>query len=449
MPLRDLALTLFIFALIPVAVVQPWIGFLTWTWIGLMNPHRLTWGFAYGMPFAMIIGIATFIGFLFSKEPKRFPFTAVTVTLIIFIVWMCVTTLFALNPTGAIEQLTKILKIQAGVILGLFLIQSRERIKWLVWVIALSIGYYGVKGGLFTLRGGGVEKVLGPSGSFITGNTEIGLALVMMLPLMRYLQVTSDRKWIRLGMFAAMILTGIAALGTQSRGAFLAAGAMVAFLWLKSEKKLVPGIVIATATALTLNFMPDSWWDKMHTTLNYQEDTSAMGRINAWQFAINLTKDRPLIGGGFETFTRELFAIYAPNPARFNDAHSIYFEVLGEHGYVGLALFLLLALFAWRTGSRLIRLAKAPEHKWARQLAATAQVSLIGYWAGGAFLGLAYFDAYYLIISVLVLAHTVVEREIRTQQESHAQALSEPQSVGAKHQPTPIGSEDSRGRVTS
>jgi len=427
MPLRDIVLTLVIFGLVPVALMRPWIGILVWNWIGLMNPHRLTWGFAYDMPFAMIMGVATFVGFLFSKEPKRFPFNAVTVVLLIFIVWMCFTTLFALNPARATEHLSKVLKIQAGVILGLFLLQSRERIQWLIWVIVISIGFYGVKGGFFTLRGGGVEKVLGPGGSFIEGNTEIGLALVMMLPLMRYLQVTSERRWVRLGLLVAMILTGIAALGTQSRGAFLAAGAMVAFLWLKSEKKLVPGIVLATAAALTLMFMPDSWWARMETTLNYQQDGSAMGRINAWHFAFNLAVDRPIVGGGFNTFTPQLFYTYAPDPTRFHDVHSIYFEALGEHGFVGLALFLLLMVLTWRTGWRLIRLAKAPEHAWARQLGAMAQVSLIGYWTGGAFLGLAYFDGYYMIISVLVLALTVLEREIRTRPESKAVPL------GASH----------------
>jgi probable O-glycosylation ligase (exosortase A-associated) len=429
--MRDIALTLFVFSMVPVALWRPWIGMLTWTWIGLMNPHRLTWSFAHDMPFAQIMGIATFVGFLISKEPKRFPVNAVTVVLLIFIAWMCLTTLFAFIPDNATDQLSKVLKVQAGILLSLFLLQSRERIQWLVWVIVVSIGYYGVKGGYFTLRGGGVEKVLGPEGSFIAGNTEIGLALVMLLPLMRYLQVMSERRWVRLGLLVAMILTGIAVLGTQSRGAFVAVGAMVAFLWLKSEKKLVPGIVIATAAALTLMFMPDSWWAKMATMLEYEKDGSAMGRINAWMFAINLAMSRPIVGGGFNAFTPSLFQIYAPNPASFADAHSIYFEVLGEHGFIGLALFLLLAVLTWRTGSRLIRLARAPEHAWARNLGAMAQVSLIGYWAGGAFLGLAYFDGYYVIISLLVLARAVLEHEVLAQAVTPDVPLTTSQATAA------------------
>lgn len=432
--MRDIVLTIFIFGAVPFVLRWPWVGILMWNWIGIMNPHRLTWSFAFNLPFAQVIGITTLIGAVFSREPKRFPLNAVTVTLLVFIVWMSITTLFALNADAALVQVQKVMKIQGGVLLGLLLLQTRERIQWLVWVIVLSIGFYGVKGGIFTLTTGGGQQVLGPDGSFISGNTEIGLALVMILPLMRYLQLTTERRWIRWALVGAMLLSGVAALGTQSRGAFLAAGAMVAFLWLKSEKKLVPGMVILVGAVLTLSFMPETWWAKMHTTLNYEQDGSAQGRLAAWQFAFNLAKDRPLVGGGFETFTHELYYLYFGPVTRNVDAHSIYFEVLGEHGFVGLALFLALAFATWRAGSQLIRLARESEQAWARQLGAMAQVSLIGYWTGGAFLGLAYFDGYYLIISLLVLALTVVKREGRVRAEmptallatTHASALDAP-----------------------
>ena len=73
--MRDVALTVFILGMLPVILARPWIGIVMWTWIGIMNPHRLTWGFAYDMPFAFMVAIATLIGFLVSREPKRFPAT--------------------------------------------------------------------------------------------------------------------------------------------------------------------------------------------------------------------------------------------------------------------------------------------------------------------------------------------------------------------------------------
>ena len=410
--MRDIVVTLIIVGALPYIMRAPWFGIVMWNWVGIMNPHRLGWGFATSLPFAQIVGICTLVGMCFSKEKKSFPVNAVTVTLLIFIGWMCFTTITALNPDGAMAGMIKMLKIQFVILLGLMLMQSRERIHWLTWTLAVSVGFYGIKGGIFTLIGGGANMVLGPPGTFIEGNTQIGLALLMMLPLMRYLQLNSDRKGVRWGLTGAMLLTGIAVLGTHSRGALLGACVMLVVFWWKSRNKLLIMGAMIIAVPTFLAFMPQEWWAKMDTIQHYEQDRSAMGRINAWHFAFNLASDRPL-GGGFETFTPRLFGKYAPVPDDFHDAHSIYFEVLGEHGFVGLGLFLLLMWFTWRTGARIINLTKGKPHfTWARDLAQMAQVSLVSYWVAGSFLGLAYFDGYYLIISLLVLTRLVIEREI-------------------------------------
>ena len=411
--MRDIVLTVFIFGALPFILRWPWVGILMWNWIGIMNPHRLTFGFAYSMPFAQIVAVATILGVLFSREPKRFPVNAVTVTLLALVAWMSFTHLFAIVPEASYEGLVKMLKIQLGILLGLVLMQERQRIHLLAWVLALSIGYYGVKGGIFTLRGGGGEQVLGPAGSFIEGNTEIGLAMLMMLPLMRYLQLNESRRWVRWGLGGAMILSGVAILGTQSRGALVGGAAMAVFFWLKSRHKLPLGIAMAVIIPAFLTFMPETWWAKMGTIFTYEEDGSAMGRIEAWKFAANLAIHRPLVGGGFNAFVPEAFAVYAPG-VQARAGHSIYFDMMGHHGFVGLGLFVLLMVFSWRTGAKIMSLTKKiPGQRWAYDLAAMCQVCLIGYWTGGAFLSLSYFDVYYVIISLLVLTQVVVERELK------------------------------------
>jgi probable O-glycosylation ligase (exosortase A-associated) len=222
-------------------------------------------------------------------------------------------------------------------------------------------------------------------------------------------------------MSAAMLLTVLAAIGTQSRGALIGMLAMGGFLWLKSRNKVFTGAVVGIGAALILTIMPQQWFDRMGTILTYQEDSSATGRINAWRMALNLASDRPL-GGGFETFRPEVFAAYAPEPWRWADAHSIYFEVLGEHGFVGLALFLALGLMTWRSASWIVRRCRADaQHRWAADLAAMVQVSLVGYASAGAFLGLAYFDLYYTLVAIVVLCKTVML----------SQGLKEAQRVGA------------------
>lgn len=411
--MRDIVVGLIIFGALPFILTRPHIGVLVWTWIGIMNPHKLGWGFAYDFPFAMIVGGLTLISLVISKEPKRLPITPITITLLLFIIWMCVTTFFAILPENAWPQWEKVMKIQLMIFITLMVMQGRERIHLLVWVTAASLAFYGVKGGIFTVLNGGQDMVLGPAGTFIEGNTSIALALVMVLPLLRYLQLNTDNKWIRHGLTFAMLLTALAIIGSYSRGAFLAGAVMAFTLWLKTRNKLLLAMVLIISMPIMLMIMPDKWFEKMGTVETYEQDNSALGRINAWHFAYNLAKDRPLVGGGFETFDRNLFKIYAPEPERFHDAHSIYFEVLGEHGFVGLTLFLIIGALSLRTARRIAKQTKdRKELQWAHDLASMLQVSIIGYAVGGAFLGLAYFDLYYILVALVVVTDQYVKKAL-------------------------------------
>lgn len=412
--LRDLVLTAFIFGLLPIVLFRPHLGILLWTWVGLMNPHKMTWGFAYDFPFAMIVAVVTMVAIVISKEPKKIPLAPPVVILLLLVFWMTMTTLFfSLFPDSAWPKWEKVMKIQLFIFLTLIVMQSEERIRALVLVATLSIAFFGIKGGLYTIAHGGGGMVLGPEGGFISGNTEIALALVVTLPLMRWLQLQTRQKWLRHAATVAMILIAISVLGSYSRGGFLALTAMAAFLWIKSRKKILLGVVLAAVAASLLTFMPDIWHSKIDTIQNYEQDRSAMGRIGAWRFATNLAINRPIGGGGFEAFQDQAYATYAPDEEAL-DPHSIWFQILGEHGFVGLGLFLLLWIFTWRTGSQLIRLCRNnPAFAWARDLAAMTQAALIGFWVGGSFLGLAYWDYPYILVVVLVLTKIVVERRIR------------------------------------
>jgi probable O-glycosylation ligase (exosortase A-associated) len=206
-----------------------------------------------------------------------------------------------------------------------------------------------------------------------------------------------------------MLLTAIATLGTHSRGALLGLCIVMSFLILKSRRKALLAALAVFLIPLTFVLMPQKWFDRMDTMRDFEQDGAAMGRVNAWWFAINLASDRPLLGGGFDCFTDQWFAIYAPNPGDVHDAHSIYFEVLGEQGFVGLFLFLTLAGLTWRSCSKLGRLGKHdPETVWISDLSRMVQVSILGYAITGAFVGLAYFDLYYNLVAIVVVAKLIL-----------------------------------------
>jgi probable O-glycosylation ligase (exosortase A-associated) len=208
-----------------------------------------------------------------------------------------------------------------------------------------------------------------------------------------------------------MLLSALAALGSYSRGGLLAIAAMGLFMWLKSERKMVLGALLGAVTPLLLAFMPERWAERMDTINTYQEDVSALGRLNAWRMAWNLARDR-FPGGGFDVSDASIFARYAPNPMDVHAAHSIYFQALGEHGFVGLLIYLALGIATWRTATAIIRRTRGrPELRWAHGLATMSQASLIGFAVGGAFLSLLYFDMPYYLMAALIATRIIVEQQ--------------------------------------
>jgi probable O-glycosylation ligase (exosortase A-associated) len=379
-----------------------------------MNPHRHSWGPAYYFHFVAIAAIATIISFLFSSESKNLPRNIVVPLLLCFIAWVTLTTLMAQNPIGARSEWERFIKIQILTFLALYLFQIRERVNWLIIVITGSIGFYSLKGGIFTITTGGIYRVSGPSQSFIEGNTELGFACTVILPLVFYLFTIAKHKLIKLCLIIAILLSIIGIIGTYSRGAFLALGILCIYFWWISRRKLISMVLLILIVPALFSLMPDKYFDRMRTIKSYEEDDSALGRINAWRFAINLANQHPIVGGGANAFTRELFARYAPEPERVHDAHSIYFEILGEQGYPGLLLFLALFFFSYRNCVITRRKSKdTPDLKWAYDLGRMLQACFVAYGVGGAFLGLAYFDLLYHLIALTVLLQFIVNREQR------------------------------------
>ena len=410
--MRDIFVTVVVFLALPMIFKKPYWGAVLWIWISVMNPHAQGWGFARTFPFAAIIAAVTVGSIVIYKGDKKLPVTPVVVTFILFAVFMSLTCLTAIHPDQVYDQWIKVIKIMTMTLVVLMVLKERLHIEAAIWAVVISIGYYGVKGGIFTIRSGGNEKVWGPAGTFIDGNNEVALAFVMVIPLMYYLMRTFKNKWIRYAFMVSMGLCALSALGSYSRGAMLALVAMGAFLWLKSKEKLTMGLALVLLVPVLLVTMPDKWFDRMNTVKTYDEDASAMGRVNAWHMAFNLAKDRPL-GGGFQIYDREVFAMYAPVPEDIHAAHSIYFQILGEHGFLGLGIYLLLGVLTWRTGSWIIKKTRGdPELQWAADLATMIQVSLLGFAIGGAFLSLAYFDVPYYLMTAIVAARLIVERSL-------------------------------------
>lgn len=409
--MRDILIIAIVMAGSLAALRRPWIGIMLWTWLSIMNPHRYAWGLAYSAPLAAIAAASVVLGLLMTKD-RESPFKASPVTwMVIFMVWITISWLAGLDPAGDYEQWKKVMKIDVMIVLSLLLLHSKQHIFALMWVCAGSLALLGVKGGIFTLTSGGNFHVWGPPGSFIADNNEFALALVMTVPLLRFLQLQLKNVWARHGMTAAMVLCVAAALGSQSRGALLAISAMGIYFWWYGKNKLGIGLLMLIIAVPLVMFMPDSWSIRMSTIGTYDEDASAMGRISAWWSAWNSAFHYPF-GVGFDSARPELFNLYSPYPGPPRAAHSIYFQVLGNHGFVGLFLFMGLFVATWRSAAWLrVQKFTHPEAKWCNELGTFCQVSLFSYAVGGAFLSLSYFDLPYNIMVMVVLTRIWVEKQ--------------------------------------
>jgi putative inorganic carbon (HCO3(-)) transporter len=409
MGIRDLVIIAIVLYAAFMALHRPWIGVMLWTWISIMNPHRYTWGFAATAPLALIAAASTLLGLLLTRE-RESPFKGPPVVwLFVFVIWMTASWLMGFNTSADYPLWDRSIKIFFMTFVALMLLHDRQQIMALAWVAVGSLAILGAKGGLFTIASGGSYRVWGPAESFIYGNNEFALALIMTIPLMHFLQLQMGDPRMRKAMSVVMLLCVASALGSLSRGAFIGIIVMGMMFWWRSKRKGGIGVLLVLIVLATLVMLPPEWWERMSTISSYQKDKSAMGRINAWIVAWEVAKHR-LFGAGMSYQFKPFFIAFGPYETHVRAAHSIYFQILGNHGFVGLGLWLAMWFSTLRTAGWLRHNARRiPEATWAADLGAMVQVGLIGYAAGGMFLSLAYFDLPYTMLVLVVLARRWVE----------------------------------------
>jgi len=420
--MRDYVLTAVVFALVPVCFARPWLGILAWYWIGLMNPHRLTWSFAYTMPFALMVGAATLLGALFAKDRRPVPWNRELVLIAVLLAYFTLTTFFSWAPQHAWPQLEKVAKIIFMTFVATMFIYGKDRIRGLLLVIVASIGFYGFKGGIWTILRGGSERVQGPENSFIDGNTFLGLALNMVIPLLVALARDESRPWLRRFLYVVAVLSVIASIFTYSRGAWLGLAVAIPLVLLQLDTKprliLAIGLVVGALSASAI--FPEKIFQRADTITNYEEDGSANQRLMSWSVAWNVANEHPLVGAGFEfewaedggwlDYGSEKYrgAFIAANKDSAA-AHSIYFQVLGQHGFVVFFIYVWLLVSVFLTLRRIRATARRnPDTLWISRYASGLFVGLAGYVVSGAFLSSAYFDLAWLYFALTaVLAREV------------------------------------------
>ena len=401
--MRGLFVLLAIAGTAPLVLAYPHVGVLIWSWLSFMNPHRMGWGMAVNFPVAAVAGGIALVAWAIGRERKLPVGHPLVYLMAAYLSWVTLTSVVSINPDLSWHAWKEFAKIMLFSLMVATLITSKSRINALVWVMALSFGYYGIKGGISTILGGGTGHVWGPPGSFIGDNNTLGLALNMTIPLIRYLQIQATDRRLKMVLMGALILTILGILGTQSRGAMLGLATILFIYFMRTRGQRIYALLFAAVgVSLALFFMPASWLERMETIETYQSDGSAMGRIQMWRFSIDIANENPITGGGFDVVYDEQTQdrLLPPEIAR-RAVHSIYFEVLSEHGYAGLLLFLIIGFTALGTAGRIKKRCRdVPSLEWAHHLGGMLQLSLIAYATNGAFLNMGVFDYYWELVAL-------------------------------------------------
>lgn len=434
--MRGLAFFLAFVASLPFIFISPFNGVLVWYVFSLGNFHTLIWGGPFAtLNYAYVIAILTCVSWLLSRTDKmQLAMTPLVVLTLLFSLWITITSCVALAP--AEDVWTKwiiVQKILFMCLVGYALTTTRERIDRLIWAVVLAIGFWGVKGAILGILRGGA-KIHGPDGGMLSDNNDFGLGLVMILPLIFYHWHLATNRHLRRGLMAMGFLVTVAVFLTYSRGALVGVCAMGSVFWLRSRAKFATGLLIAVLAVSVYSFAPSDWFQRMGTIEDYQDDGSAAARINIWKASLRIAELHPITGGGFRvtywpTVTNnmlrgtEIQRLTIPRAT-----HSIYFDVLSEHGWIGLAVFLMVGFYSWFNCSWLIRRSRGrSDLDWANLLGRMGQALLVGYATAGAFASQAYLDEYWCTIFILDAARRLVAREITAPVGTSAPASWMPQ----------------------
>jgi putative inorganic carbon (HCO3(-)) transporter len=410
--MRDIAVLIFLAFLIVASIKKPWHGVLALAIFSYMNPHAYAWGFVRSLPVYYTLFIIVCIAYFKSSEKQSAFFDWRVTAFIILWLYFGLTTYFSLVPDAAWPKFIEVTKIYLPFFFTLTLINTREKLYYLIITIACSFGIIAFKGGIFALGSGFAHRVYGPPATQYAGNNEFALATIIIIPLLVFFYSETSHKKIKTALLFAIPICIASAISSWSRGALLALVATTGYLLWHSKRKLLLLPSMFGFVYLLLPYLPEKWFSRMETLETYEEDASAAGRLETWQDGWNYTVDHPFLGAGFEGW----IVVSA------RDWHSAYVEIFSEHGFIAFAIWFSMLIGSLISLTQIQKKTKSfPELKWVNNYAKSIKASLLAYMVGSAFLGVSYWDLLYhlIFIAALIKKFALEELSALTQKPIH------------------------------
>ncbi len=410
--MRDIVFVIFFVIIFAISIRKPFISVSIWLWSGLFVPVYWLYGFAESIRYNLIFAAAGITVYLLYKDKPKFNADFLFVFVILFLLHTTLTSSTALIGHNiawiAWDNLFKAILLFVFICLT---IRKPNHFNLIIWIIALSIGFFSAVEGLKFIASAGGHQIHGPGGHLLSDNNHMALAMLMTVPLFIYLLSVTEEKWLKLGLIALITLTILAVLGTKSRGGFIGLAIVGGYFWYKSHRKIVTTLGIVIVVFIASNLLQESWFNRMETIETAEEDSSFNSRVISWKIHTLMGMKRPFLGGGFRStqhggvwrslaadFDKLSFIPSPPPSKKAWAAHSIYFQVLGDHGFFGLTIYLLIICLAFL---KLSSIEKYFRNSWQAKLAKMIKVSLIAFCVTGAAVSMAYFELFYVLLALI------------------------------------------------
>lgn len=407
--MRDIVILLFLLCCIGAALKRPWWGVLSLAIFSYLNPHAYAWGFVRSLPVYYILFLVVCFRTFFTKERQPIPNDWRIKVFILLWFYFIFTTTQAYYPKIAWQRFWFVTKIYIPFYFTWVLINTREKLYYLIVTIAASISIVAIKGGIFAILSGFSFRIYGPPATQFAENNAFAIAALMMVPLILMWHKETVNLLIKKATLYSIPIIYASAISSWSRGALLTMVILTLILIINSRQKYLAIPLVFGGIFLLKDHLPEAWTGRMHTLESYDEDQSAMGRIEAWTDGWNHTLSHPFAGSGFDGW------MWVTN----RDWHSSYVEMFSEHGFIAFGLWLSLILGTLLSLRNLTRITKNIEGMgWVYNYCFAIRNSLICYMIGTAFLGLSYWDLLYHLVFIAVLIKKFAMEELAGKQVS-------------------------------
>ena len=433
--MRDLFFVGYLAMLLLLAFKRPFLFTLTYAYLDIIAPQRLSYFLLNSVPLSLILFGLAFAGFMLSDDKKDVRISPRWALLVLLLLYCAATNSIAVEPVAAKEKWDWVWKALVFAIFLPLTLRTKLRIEALALMLVLCASALIVTGGLKTLAGGGgygVMVLLVDIDSGLYESSIISCVSIAIIPLVLWLAqygTIFKPDWkVRLYAAALIFACLLIPVGVQARTGLICAVVLGVLLLRNAKRRMLYVIGAATVGLVAIPFIPSGFSERMGTIKNYQADESASTRIAVWQWTWEFAKTHPF-GGGFNAYVQNSIRYTMPviDDNGFDTGettsgvvvdkgrayHSSYFEMLGEQGYPGLVIWLLIHFGGvWRMEviQRLYKKRAREDEHWVAPLARALQAAQIVYLVGSLFVGIAFQPFVYMLVAMQISLDTYLTR---------------------------------------